>query len=185
MLLAIAALVIHIRAVPQNSIPIAPTAAADLGSSVTVYLAPAKPRYERPSQRLWLTLSVAQYGAATFDAWSTRRAISSGQGQEQNLLLKPFAGNASLYAAIQVGPTLLDYLGRQMMRSQQVWARHAWWLPQALGTALSLASAAHNLGVASVFPESPLPGRLADTCPSRPATLSSQSECRVPCIFYD
>jgi hypothetical protein len=182
-LLAIAALLIHLPAVPQNLIPIATTAASNLGSSAAlaprdvvpataspatvlpassslplsapraflapVYLTPAKPRYERPSERLWLILTTAQHGAATFDAWSTRRVISSGQAYEQNPLLKPFAGNASLYAAIQVGPTVLDYVGRRMMKSQQGWARHAWWLPQALGTALSLASAAHNLGVAS------------------------------------
>jgi len=115
-----------------------------------IYLAPEKPRYEQPSRRLWLTLTIAQHGAATFDAWSTRRVISSGQCQEQNPLLKPFAGNASLYAAIQVGPIVLDYLGRRMMKSQQGWARHAWWLPQAVGTALSVASAAHNLRLACV-----------------------------------
>jgi hypothetical protein len=183
MFLAIAALLMRVPAVPQSSISIATTTAADLSSSVAgtpgrimpepaspatvpptpgslplsaprafvapAYLAPPKPRYERPSRRLWLTLSIAQYGAATFDAWSTRRAISSGQGQEQNPLLKPFAGNASLYAAIQVGPTLLDYVGRRMMKSQHGWARHAWWLPQTLGTAVSLASAAHNLGLHS------------------------------------
>jgi hypothetical protein len=182
MLFAIAALLIHYPAVPQTSIPIATTAAADPGSSVVlipgriareptspvsvlpaswslplsapitfvapIYLAPEKPRYEQPSQRFWLTLTIAQHGAATFDAWSTRRVISSGQCQEQNPLLKPFAGNASLYAAIQLGPTALDYLGRRMMKSQHGWARHAWWLPQALGTALSLASAAHNLSLA-------------------------------------
>jgi hypothetical protein len=186
MLLAIAALLIQIPAIPQGSIPIATTVAADLGASAAftpgrivpepaarsaivpatlwslplsaprafvapVYRAPTKPRYEEePSRRLWLTLTIAQHGAATFDAWSTRRVISSGQGQEQNLLLRPFAGNASLYAAIQVGPALLDYLGRRMMRSQQGWTRHAWWLPQALGTAVSIASGVHNLGVASV-----------------------------------
>jgi hypothetical protein len=179
MLWAIAAILIQVPAVPQNSIPIATTAAADLGSSVTftpgrivpepgpatvpltsgslplsaprafvapVYLTPAKPHYERPSRRLWLTLTIAQHGAATFDAWSTRHVISSGQGHEQNPLLKPFAGNASLYAAIQVGPSVLDYVGRRMMKSQHGWARHTWWLPQALGTAASLASGVHNLG---------------------------------------
>jgi hypothetical protein len=185
MLLAIAALFIHVPAVPQNSIAIATTAVADLSSSVAftpgrivpepaarwtivpptlwslplsaprafvapVYLAPAKPRYEQPNRGLWLTLSITQHSAATFDAWSTRRVISSGQGQEQNRLLRPFAGNASLYAAIQVGPALLDYLGRRMMRSQQGWTRHAWWLPQALGTAVSIASGVHNLRVAGV-----------------------------------
>jgi hypothetical protein len=152
MLLSIAALLMQVPAVPQNSIQIATTAAVDPDSSAaftpgrivpepaspattpptsgslrlsasrafvaSAYLAPAKPRYEQPSRGLWLTLAVAQQGAATFDAWSTRRVISSGQGQEQNLLLRPFAGNASLYAAIQVGPIVLDYLGRRMMKSQ-------------------------------------------------------------------
>jgi hypothetical protein len=184
MLLAIAALFIHIPAVPQNSIPIAPTAPADLASRVAVnparivpepaspgtfpptsgslplsapkvFVAPLyltsseKPRSEQPSRRLWLTLTIAQHGAATFDAWSTRWAISSGQGQEQNPLLKPFAGNASLYGVIQVGPTVLDYVGRRMMKSQHGWARHVWWLPQTLGTAASIACGVHNLGLHS------------------------------------
>jgi hypothetical protein len=182
MILAIAALLMQVPAVPQSSIS-ATTTAADLSSSVAftpgrivpepsspatvpptlwspplsaprafvapVYLAPAKPHYEQPSRRLWLTLTIAQHGAATFDAWSTRRVISSGQGQERNPLLRPFAGNASLYAAIQVGPTVLDYVGRRMMKSQHGWARHAWWLPQVLGSAASIASGVHNLGVHS------------------------------------
>jgi hypothetical protein len=183
MLLAIAALLIHVPAVPQDSIPIANTVAADLGSTVMfapgrimpepapatvlptsrslplsaprafvvpVYLAPTKPHYERPGRRLWLTLTIAQHGAATFDAWSTRRAISSGQVHEQNPLLKPFAGNASLYAAIQVSPSVLDYVGHRMMKSQHGWARHTWWLPQALGIAVSIASGVHNLGLTNM-----------------------------------
>jgi hypothetical protein len=177
---AIAAFLIHLPAIPQNSIPPATTTGADLGSSVAftpsrtvperpatvlptsrsiplsapmtfvapIYIAPEKPRYEHSSRRLWFTLTIAQHGASTFDAWSTRRVISSGQCQEQNPLLKPFAENASLYATIQVGPLALDYLGHRMMKSQHGWARHAWWLPQALGTAVSLASAAHNLHLA-------------------------------------
>jgi hypothetical protein len=191
MLLEIAALFIHVPAVPQDSIPIATTVVAGLSPSVAftpgrivpepavspvtvaptsgslpfsapraflapVYLTPARPRFEGLSRHLWLTLSIAQFGAATFDAWSTRRVISSGQGQEQNPLLKPFAGNASLYAAIQVSPTVLDYVGRRMMKSQQGWARHARWLPQALGTAVSFASGVHNLGVHSL-PRDQLP----------------------------
>ena len=32
-------------------------------------------------------------------------------------MLRPFAANDSLYAAIQVGPLLLDYVGRRMMMS--------------------------------------------------------------------
>jgi hypothetical protein len=184
MLFAIAALLVHLPAVPQNSIPMATTVASDPGSSAVftlgriapkpassatvvptslslplsapkaflapVYRAPEKPRSEKPNRRLWLTLTVAQHGAATFDAWSTRRVISSGNGVEENPLLKPFASNASLYAAIQLSPAVLDYLGRRMMKRQKGWAGHVWWLPQALGTAISLASAAQNLHVASV-----------------------------------
>jgi len=94
----------------------------------------------------WLGLAIAQHGAATFDAWSTRRAINRG-AQELNPMLKPFAGNNSIYAAVQVAPTLLDYLGRRMMTSRHSVLRHTWWLPQVLGTAASLAGGVHNLGV--------------------------------------
>jgi hypothetical protein len=62
-------------------------------------------------------------------------------------LMRPFAGNASLYAAIQVGPVLLEYLGRRMMNSQHGWERRTWWVPQTLGAAMNLASGVHNLGV--------------------------------------
>ncbi len=184
MLFAIAALLVHLPAVPQNSIPIATAAASDSGSSTVftagrivpplggvatvvpsslslplaaprAFLAPVyqvqeKPRSEHPSRGLWLTLTIAQHSAATFDAWSTDRVISSGQGRELNPLLKPFAGNASLYAAIQVSPAVLDYLGRRMMNSRRGWARQVWWLPQVLGTTVSVASTKHNLHVASV-----------------------------------
>jgi hypothetical protein len=104
-------------------------------------------RSSRHGRREWLALSIAQHGAATFDAWSTRQAISTGQYRELNPALRPFAENGSLYAAIQVGPFVLDYVGRRMMTSQHGWLRHTWWIPQALSTALSLGSGAHNLSV--------------------------------------
>ena len=94
----------------------------------------------------WLALSITQHGAATFDAWTTRRAVSQGH-QEMNPILRPFAGNASIYAAIQVGPSIFDYVGRRMQRSDKRWARQIWWLPQSLGTAASLFAGAHNLAV--------------------------------------
>jgi hypothetical protein len=96
---------------------------------------------------MWLGLSVAQHGAAAFDAWSTRRAISTGHARELNPMLAPFAGNASIYAAVQVGPVLLDYVGHRMMTSRHSWMRHTWWVPQVLGTAASFAGGVHNLGV--------------------------------------
>jgi hypothetical protein len=140
---------------PANPATVVPTSfslplSAPNAFLAPVYRAPVKPRSEQPGRRLWLALAIAQSSAATFDAWSTRQVISSGQGRELNPLLQPFAGNASLYAAIQVSPAVLDYLGRRMMKSRQGWARRVWWLPQVLGTTVSLASAVHNLHVASV-----------------------------------
>jgi hypothetical protein len=98
-------------------------------------------------QKLWLGLAIAQHGAATFDAWSTRRAITRSGAQELNPMLRPFANNGSIYAATQVGPALLDLLGRRMMTSRHTLLRRTWWLPQVLGTAASLAGGTHNLRV--------------------------------------
>jgi hypothetical protein len=109
----------------------------------------AEAQTERRSRRLWEVLSVAQHSTAAFDAWSTRKAISSGRGRELNPLLRPFAGNASLYVAIQAGPVLLDFVGQRMMTSRHGWMRHTWWVPQAAGTVMSLFSGFHNLNVAS------------------------------------
>ena len=96
-------------------------------------------------RRKWLALTIAQHGAAMFDAWSTRRDISTGYYHEVNPSLRPFAGNTSFYAAIQVGPLVFDYLGRRMMTSQHGWLKRTWWIPQALSAAMSIRSGAHNL----------------------------------------
>src|ERR1700730_1339912 len=56
--------------------------------------------YETPTRRkLWYVLSITGSGAAAFDAWSTRRAISQGYGTEANPLLRPFSHNGAMYAA--------------------------------------------------------------------------------------
>ena len=102
---------------------------------------------ERHQQRIWMGLGIAAHSAATFDAWTTRRAISTTSARELNPLLKPFAGNASLYAAIQVGPALMDYVGRKMMYSRHSLVRHMWWVPQGASFASSLFCGVHNLGV--------------------------------------
>jgi hypothetical protein len=103
---------------------------------------------DRRQNREWLALSFAAHSAAAFDAWSTRLVISSvPQAQETNPLLRPFAGNASMYAAVQVAPTILDFLSRRMMHSRYDWARHTWWLPQAVSAVVSVASGVHNVGV--------------------------------------
>jgi hypothetical protein len=102
---------------------------------------------ERHKKRIWMGLGIATHSAATFDAWSTRHAITTAGAQELNPLLKPFAGNASLYAAIQVGPALMDYFGRKMMYSRHSWVRHMWWVPQSASFASSVFCGAHNLSV--------------------------------------
>jgi len=113
---------------------------------------PAKPTRvisaERlPSRRTWLLLSFAQHGAATFDAYSTRRAISTG-AVEGDPLMRPFAGSPGIYAAIQVGPLALDYVAARMQRSQHQLFRRTWWVPQAASTGMFIASGVHNLHVA-------------------------------------
>jgi hypothetical protein len=104
-------------------------------------------RSERARRRAWIALAIAQHGAAAFDAWSTRRALSTGDAQESNPMLRPFAGNASIYAATQVAPVFFDYVGKQMMQSRYGWARRTWWVLQAVSAAASLASGAHNLTI--------------------------------------
>jgi len=99
------------------------------------------------SRKTWALLSLAQHGAATFDAYATRRAVSSG-ATERNPLLRPFAGSPSIYAAIQVAPVGLDYLAIRMQRSQHAFLRRTWWLPQAASTGLFIFSGAHNLRLA-------------------------------------
>jgi hypothetical protein len=101
---------------------------------------------ERHNRRIWIGLGIASHSAATFDAWSTRHAITTAGAQELNPLLKPFAGNASLYAAVQVGPALMDYVGKKMMYSRHSWMRHVWWVPQSASFASSLFCGVHNLG---------------------------------------
>jgi hypothetical protein len=124
--------------------PILPRSA---GAPTTLAKAPFFRPYEtRPQRKLWYALALTGHGAAAFDAWSTRRAISGNYGTESNPLLRPFAHSRALYAATQVSPALMDYLGRRMMVSQHRWLRKMWWLPQTAGTGMSLAACVHNVG---------------------------------------
>lgn len=101
---------------------------------------------EGPSRRKWIALAVAEHGAAAFDAYTTRQAIGRG-AVEADPLMRPFANSPGLYVAIQVAPLALDYAARRMQRSQNVFVRKMWWLPQAGGTAMYIFSGIHNLGV--------------------------------------
>jgi hypothetical protein len=119
--------------------------------SAPLSIRPGKPfnredGYER-KKKIWFALTVASSSAAGFDAWSTRRAISGGYGTESNPLLAPFAHSNALYAATQVSPVVLDYVGRKMMTSEYPLLRKLWWLPQSAGTGVSLFAGVHNVGV--------------------------------------
>jgi hypothetical protein len=111
---------------------------------IKVYAA-ARPRMSRS----WLALAIMQHGAATFDAYSTRQAIGHG-AVEDDPLMRPFAHSGAMYAAIQVGPLVLDYVARRMQRSEYGIVRRMWFVPQSVSTAGFLISGVHNLSVASL-----------------------------------
>src|SRR6266699_1231471 len=113
---------------------------------------PVKPVLTRPREtprqrKIWYGLTLAAHSGAAFDAWSTHRAVAGGYGQEANPFLRPFANSNAIYAATQVSPAVMDYLGKRMMVSQHGWVRKIWWLPQTAGASISFVSGAHNLGV--------------------------------------
>jgi hypothetical protein len=153
-----------------KNLPTAPKVKADVeadGSSVTATVAGAdavqppivaqpiqpmkqafsRPRETRAQRAAWYALTVAGSGAAAFDAYSTRQALARNYGTEGNPLLRPFAHSSAIYAATQVSPMVMDYIGKRMMVSQNRWMRRLWWLPQAAGSGFSVAAGVHNLGV--------------------------------------
>ena len=136
-------------ALPDAPLPLALTAPAPiafLNSGKPLKVSVDELRAEnRRKQLMWTGLVIATSGAATFDAWSTRRAITTYGAQELNPILKPFAGNSSLYAAIQVGPALMDFVGKKMMYSSHPWVRRMWWVPQSASFVTSIFCGAHNL----------------------------------------
>jgi|SRR5215467_9556858 len=109
---------------------------------------PVMRTYETPRQRkMWYGLMAAGHAGAAFDAWSTRRAVSGGYGQESNPFLKPFAKSNAIYAATQVSPAFMDFIGKRMMTSQHSALRKMWWLPQVAGASFSFVAGAHNVGM--------------------------------------
>ena len=133
--------------VPSTTV-YSPAPMAFLKSAHPMTISVAELREEdRRKRRLWMGLGIAEHSAATFDAWSTRQAITTTGAQELNPLLRPFAGNASLYLAIQVAPALMDFAGRKMMYSRYGWVRRAWWVPQSASFVSSIFCGAHNVSV--------------------------------------
>lgn len=100
-----------------------------------------------PSRKTWLALAVAEHSTAFFDAYSTRRAVSRG-AVEDDPMMRPFANSGAIYAAIQVGPVLLDLVSHKMQHSENGFVRRMWWVPQSVATSTYLFSAVHNMGVA-------------------------------------
>ena len=112
---------------------------------------PMKPVYTRPretrGQRVaWYALMAAGHGAAAFDAYSTRLAVSGNYARETNPFLRPFSHSSALYAVTQISPAVMDYIGKRMMVSETRWVRRMWWLPQAAGSGFSVFAGVHNLG---------------------------------------
>jgi hypothetical protein len=113
---------------------------------------PLKPVIRHPNEThrektLWYALAIAGHSAAAFDAWSTRRALSMNDGTEANPLLRPFAHSGMLYAATQVSPLLMDYIGKRMMVSRHPMVRRVWWVPQTVGATVSFTAGVHNIGI--------------------------------------
>lgn len=143
----------------SSALPSAPEAKVKTDAELAAEPAPAfqpgepiKPaahrQYETPRQKkVWFALMAAGHAGAAFDAWSTRRAVSGGFGTEANPFLRPFAHSNALYAATQVSPAVMDFLGKRMMTSRHEWIRRMWWLPQAAGTTVSFTAGAHNVGL--------------------------------------
>ena len=118
------------------------------GEPAPLLKSPLTRTYETNRQRrIWYGLAAVSHGAAAFDAWSTRRALSGNYGVEANPLMRPFAHSGAIYAATQLSPAFMDFLGRRMMVSRHGWIRKMWWVPQTAGTGVSLAAGAHNVGV--------------------------------------
>ncbi len=140
----------------SDALPDAPVPVLRVHAAPIAFINPGRPfivsvgelqSENRQKLRVWKGLAIASHGAATFDAWTTRHAIGTSGAHELNPMLRPFAGNASLYAVIQIGPALMDYAGRKMMYSQHTWVRRLWWVPQSASFVSSLFCGAHNLSV--------------------------------------
>jgi hypothetical protein len=145
-----------------SSGPTTPSASIVSESSLTPQpIAPANPAFQpsplKPAishpyessrdKKIWYALAITSSGAATLDAWSTRRALSRNDGTEANSLLRPFAHSGMLYAATQVSPLFMDYLGKRMMVSRYRMVRRVWWVPQSVGASVSLFAGVHNIGI--------------------------------------
>jgi hypothetical protein len=130
-------------ATPEPAIVSAPSAVAPV--MITRQPETRKSNDSR-NKKIWYSLVGVNHATAAFDAWSTRDSIQRG-ARELNPLLKPFASSNAMYAANQVVPFGMDYLGRRMMHSNNSVVRKLWWVPQTASAACALAAGVHNMGV--------------------------------------
>jgi hypothetical protein len=135
-------------AAPNSSAP----AEAATPANPPAVIQPVKPALHRDydtehEKKAWWALTAVSSGAAAFDAWSTRRAISGGYGTEADPMLRPFAHSNAIYAATQVSPLVMDLIGRKMMTSRHNWVRKLWWVPQMAGADVSVSAAIHNVSI--------------------------------------
>jgi hypothetical protein len=119
----------------------APTSAL-LGRASTISV----PERATSSRRQWLALCLAAHATATFDAWTTRRALAAGN-YETDPTLRPFAGSPAIYGAIQVSPLILDFVGYRMQHSELGLVRKFWRVPQSMSAAVSIGAGVHNISV--------------------------------------
>jgi hypothetical protein len=146
----------------ENSVPSMPEPKPIIKESSSAEPAPAQPgafafepvkpathrNYEsRNQKRMWYGLAAAGHAGAAFDAWSTRRALSGNWGTEADPLMRPFAHSGSIYVATQVGPVIMDMIGKRAMTSQNRWIRKFWWVPQTVGASMSFRAGINNVGV--------------------------------------
>lgn len=137
-----------------TAVSLEPTNSSEALSTIRLpELNPGKPvgvtaAENKPYKREWLTLVVVEHGAAAFDAYSTRQAVSRG-AVEDDPLMRPFAHSGLMNAATQVGPVAFDLLARHMLHSENGFVRKMWWMPQSVSAATSIFAGVHNLNVAS------------------------------------
>jgi len=138
------------NAIPDAAGAFSSSHSAGAGQPITPVTATKRRRPEAAGigvPKMWFVLGAVEHGAATFDAWSTRRNIMEGTMHEADPLLRPFANSNAMYAAVQVAPVLFDLLSRQMMRNSHSWVRKSWWVPQTASSVASILSGAHNVAI--------------------------------------
>src|SRR5580704_15227761 len=101
----------------DNAIPDAPTSFSSSllpgGGEPVMSVVQMKKRPEAAGigvPKMWFVLGALEHGAATFDAWSTRRNIETGTMHEADPIMRPFANSNAMYAAVQVAPVLFDLM---------------------------------------------------------------------------